>query len=199
MQGNDLHAEVRIERATLEASAQVGYPQLIVETIIERAGVSRNRFYRLYAGSADCFARAYSREADSLLARLVASCRAAADWKHGLDAALTELAAFAVDSPLLANAVVAQARQGEDPVMDKRAEVLATLTAAMDDARRYSDFSPPAIAAPFVVGAIEGALANALLSGKPEEFVEGLPALRYIALATFFGPEQAKAEIDLDR
>lgn len=199
MQGNGLHAEARIERATLEASAEVGYPQLTVEAIIERAGVSRSLFYRLYGNRADCFARAYAREADSLAARLVASCRSAADWKRGLDAALAELAAFAVDSPLLANAVVAQARLAEGPVMDKRAEVLRTLAAAVDEARRQSDFSPPAIAAPFVVGAIEGALANALVSGKPEEFVEGLPALRYIALATFFGPEEAKAEMDLDR
>ncbi|HSS42276.1 MAG TPA: TetR/AcrR family transcriptional regulator [Solirubrobacterales bacterium] len=199
MQGNGLHAEARIERAALEASAVVGYSQLSVETIIERAGVSRSLFYRLYDNRADCFARAYAREADSLVARLVAGCRSAADWKRGLDTALAELAAFAVDSPLLANAVVAQARLGEGSVMDKRAEVLATLTAATDEARRHSDFSPPPIAAPFVVGAIEGALASALLSGKPEEFIEGLPALRYIALATFFGPEQAKADLDLDR
>lgn len=177
----------------------VGYPELTVEAIIERAGVSRSLFYRLYDNRADCFAKAYRREADSLAARLVVNCRSAADWKRGLDAALAELSTFAVDSPLLANAVVAQARLAEGAAMDKRAEILATLTAATDEARRDSDVLPPPIAAAFVVGAIEGALANALVSGKPEEFVEGLPALRYIAVATFFGSEQAKAEMDLDR
>ncbi|MFL5873391.1 MAG: TetR/AcrR family transcriptional regulator [Solirubrobacterales bacterium] len=185
----------RIERAALEASAELGYQRLTVEAIIGRAAVSRATFYRLYDDRAGCFAKAYAKEADSLVARLLAGCRSAAGWRQGIDRVLAELAGFAEAAPLLANGIVVQARLAETPVTEKRAEALRTLADAMDAARRESDFSPPRIAAPFVIGAIESALVDALLKSAPVEFADAFPSLRYIAVATFFGPEVARAEM----
>jgi AcrR family transcriptional regulator len=189
----------RIGRAALEACGEVGYPKLTVEKIIDRASVSRAAFYRLYDSKADCFAKAYAAEADVLVARVLASCRSASEWKQGLDAALAELNELATADPLLANALVAQVRIAGGPAMDKRSDVLKTLAAAMDAARSESPHSPPAIAASFVVGGIEGALLEALVRGAPAEFAKALPALRFIALAAFFGPEAARDQDGADQ
>jgi AcrR family transcriptional regulator len=187
-------AMASLERAVLEESAVNSYPGMTVQAILDRAGVSRKTFYRLYRDKGDCFATAYSRAADAFADRVLAGCRTAPNWQTGVDLALRELTDFATEEPLLLGGILAQVPLAEGVTAKKRTELGKRFAAAVDAARRQSEAgnAPPAIAGAFVVGAIEAALRSALGRATPEEFSDAIPALRYIAVATFLGADEAR-------
>ena len=78
----------------------------------------------------------------------------------------------------------------------KRAEVLERLIRAVDGARRELDLghaSPPPLAAPFMVGAIEASVTRCLLNRRPQEFVEALPELAQMVATPYFGEQDGNA------
>jgi AcrR family transcriptional regulator len=179
----------RLARAAVEAAGEVGYHELTVAQIIERAGANRTAFYRLYDGKADCYAAGYVVAVDDLVGRMLASGREAAGWREGFGSALDQLAGFAIGAPLYASGVLTQARIAGGPVSAKRLEVLERLSRAVDTARREtsSRHSPPPIAARFIVGAIEETLVGTLARGRVEDFGAAVPDLVQLAVGTYFG------------
>ena len=63
-----------IGRAALEVAGRLGYPELTVDLIIERAGVSRPVFYRLFADRERCFLHGYEEHAEVLVESLLKTC-----------------------------------------------------------------------------------------------------------------------------
>jgi AcrR family transcriptional regulator len=58
---------VRLRRGTIEAVAEHGYAKTSVADIVQRAGVSRETFYRHHADKLECFLAAYDASAIEVL------------------------------------------------------------------------------------------------------------------------------------
>lgn len=183
------------ELAVLELSGELGYEEVTVAALVERAGVNRAWFYATYGGKAECYARAYGTAAEALRSRLLDACVGAPDPASGLRAGLAELGRFLTAEPAVAAGVLAEVWVAGGAVLAKRNEVFERLSRAIDTARRElprSRHSPPPTTATFILDAIEAAVIRALREGGDLE--ELTDALARLVLAYY--PVRALPETD---
>jgi AcrR family transcriptional regulator len=179
----------QIMDTTLRASAELGYRNLSVAAVVQRYGGHRGQFYKQFANLGESYATAHAAHAERLQRRLLSAAATASSWRAGLHAALEELGSFANAQPLLANGLLIQVHVAGGPALTRRKEVLERLSRALDSARREtrSRHSPPPLAAPFMVSAIEAAVVRALVKEKPEELRKALPELEPLISSVYFG------------
>ncbi len=182
-----------ILEAMLEASGSRGYRRVSVQDVIDSYGGNRVHFYRHFRSKADCFACAYEAGIGQLSDRILRAAAAAGGWRPGVRAALDELAAFAAESPQLARGLVIEVQLAGGESAERRADALARLARALDRGREEPNArrSPPAITAPFLVGAVEAALRGALERGGPRAFADAVPELSHLTVSTYLGAEEA--------
>jgi AcrR family transcriptional regulator len=183
------------ERSVLQLSGEVGYRQATVAAIVERGGTNLFRFYETYAGKEQCYAAAYASAAEDLCERLLGSCAEAPDWTEGIRQALLELSAFTADDPRFAAGVIGEVHVAGGAALEKRDEVAAQLSQAVDRARYKVPLKrqPPALTPVFVVSAIEATVIKALAEERP--LGELVPTLLFIAVACYFGSEAARRAV----
>jgi AcrR family transcriptional regulator len=191
----------QVQEATLVVCGELGYREVAVQDVLERSGCSRVRFYRLFGGKADCYARAYATEAERVCEALLDAARAAESWRAGLRVALSELSRFVCEQPLLAKGLFVEVHSAGGPALAKHTEMIERLSRAFDGARRENEsrHSPPPIAAEFMVCAIEESVVTALAKGTPDSFADAVPELAFFAVAPFFGAEAAHEDMAVMR
>lgn len=189
-------AELRAElgRTALEVAGEFGYDDLTVDRILARGGASRTLFYRVFADVEACYLAGYEEVAERLVDGLLDRCREAPDWAAGVRAALGALAEGIVASPAMANGVIVQIRSAGRAALDLHDAALARLAAAVDQGRDVipAGLTPPPSAAPFVLGSIEAAAAQALSHRDPGKFADRVPDLAFLAVATYLGVDAAR-------
>jgi AcrR family transcriptional regulator len=191
----DADARSVLGRAAVEVAGEVGYADLIVDRVIEHAGISRPVFYRLFEDRGAAYAHGYAELAPVLVDRLLADCRGSGSWREGLAAALGRLVDFLAAEPPLAAGLIAEVHGAGAPAMALREAAIASLTGALREASLEApEIEPPPSAGAFVVAAIETATIQALTRTGPEDLRRKLPGLEYIAVATFLGTEAAQEE-----
>lgn len=175
----------------LLACGEVGFRGITVETMVERYGGYRAQFYRHFANLSECYAAAYSWRAGGICDEILAAGAAATDWGAGLEQALSRLARFVGEQPLIARALLIDVHIAGEPALAKRKELFERLSSAIDTARRETEsrHSPPPLTALFMLSAIEAAATAALMAGDPAAFVEAVPDLGQMILAAYFGDE----------
>jgi AcrR family transcriptional regulator len=188
--------EVRVAlgRAALEVAGEFGYRGLTVDRILARGGTSRVVFYRLFASAEDCYLAGYEAVANRFVEGLLDRCRAAPGWAAGVRAALDALAEAIASAPLLADGLILRVRSGDEVALAARQGSLARLATALDRGREVTPagLTPPPSAADFVIASIEAAAGQALGRRDPEEFVERVPDLAFLAIATYLGVDVAR-------
>jgi AcrR family transcriptional regulator len=185
----------RLELAALQTSGELGYRRLTVGLMLARTGVSRTRFYEIFANKADCYGAAYERLIEDLGEEILATGAAEPSWSRGLERALARVAALVEAEPLIARALLAEVHLADDARLAKRKEVFERLSRAIDLARRENEsrHSPPPITAAFILNAIEASVVDALLRERPEDFGREVPNLVYLALSLYCSEEKATA------
>jgi AcrR family transcriptional regulator len=183
----------RLLEAVLLVSGELGYDQVTVKHIIERAEVSRGTFYKYFADRDDCFVQAYLEASEWLFRRVIGFTKRQANWRDGLRVGLAELLDFCANQPATAKALFVEphAAGGEslaqhDRLMERTAEVIDM---ARDDAG--SQGSPPPSTSTFMVGAIEAMISGKLSNGEAEKAPEMLPGLLHFVVMQYFGEEAA--------
>jgi AcrR family transcriptional regulator len=179
----------QLEAGVLLASAEVGYPNLTVQKLLKRTGLSRSRFYREFSNLDDCFALAYSKEIDRFVSRLLGG--PAGDWRTGLRKGLDELESLVLEQPVLARGLLIEARIANGSARTKKREVCERLSRALDEARREttgSRHSPPPLTAPFMLSAFEAAVENFLVRHKGHgDFAQVVRSLENLTVEAYFG------------
>jgi AcrR family transcriptional regulator len=190
-------AHGRILEAMLVSCGESGYRRVAVQDAIDRCGGNRVQFYRHFASKADCFTVAHEVEIERLAARVLGAAEAAQAWPAGVRVGLEELAAFATESPLLARGLLVEILVAGGLPLGKRAEVLKRFEHALERARDEAGVRPPppSLAAAFLVGAVESALIDALLTGEVETFASAVPELSHAIVSTYLGEEAAAEEL----
>jgi AcrR family transcriptional regulator len=193
--GTSDESQAKLGRAAIEAMGEVGYSELSVALILERSGVSRSTFYARFSNKDECCLDGYATGIDALVDRLLSACEGASSWRRAVVSALRELAGAIEEEPAFCRGLIVQGRvvPGTDA---PRGPALDRLLTAIDAARAEADpsSSPPPTAASFVFGAVENAAAAALALGAPAQFASTIPDLAFLAVATYFGAEVARAE-----
>src|SRR5262245_48790838 len=92
-------ARERLLEAMLVVSGELGYEQVAIRHVIERAKVSRATFYKHFDDREDCFVQAQRDASEWLCKRLIGAAKRQPTWREGLRAALAELLEFCAHQP----------------------------------------------------------------------------------------------------
>jgi AcrR family transcriptional regulator len=192
----DLEVRRAMEHSMLRLSGERGYEQTTVTAIVKRSGSNLFRFYETYASKDRCFASAYDAAAEELCTRLLATCIAAPDWIAGTKRGLLELATYTTEDPALAAGVISEVHVVGGAALEKRGEIVARLSRAVDRGHREGSRScvpPPAATSTFVVSAIEAAAIKML--AEERTLGEALPGLLFIAVSCYFDIATARRAV----
>jgi AcrR family transcriptional regulator len=179
----------------LSAGAR-GYAKATVQEVLERSGMSRDRFQRRFGDKEACFAQAYEMAADRLCAEVLEAGRGAKSWRAGFRAALAHLLRTVAEQPLLAKALLIEVRAARGQAWDKHQQLVERFAAAVDSARREPGASPTTtLTAQFVVGAIEESIVTEIGAGRAATVERLLPDLAHLAVLNYFGEDEAWLEL----
>lgn len=198
----DLVSAVQRERllaGMLRASAELGYRELNVQDVLERAGVSRPTFYEHFENKEDCFLAAFDAAAARLRDRVEAAAGEGGErWRDRLRMGLEELVDFVLAETDAAMTLIVEARAACPPALVRRDELLDHFAACIDTQVRNevagSDAVAP-IAAAGIVGGIEALLYNRIARGNTADLESLVPSLMYFAVLPYEGHEAAMAEL----
>ncbi|HKT82829.1 MAG TPA: TetR/AcrR family transcriptional regulator [Solirubrobacterales bacterium] len=173
-----------------------GYDKATVQEVLERSGISRDRFQRRFGNKQACFAQAYEMAADRLCAEVLEAGRTAESWRAGFRAALARLLKTVAEQPLLAKALLIEVRAARGRAWAKHQQLIERFAAAVDSARREPGASPTtALTAQFVVGAIEESIVTEIGAGRTATVERLLPDLAHLAVLNYFGEDEAWLEL----
>jgi AcrR family transcriptional regulator len=183
--------------AMLVASGEMGYEQVAVRHVIERAKTSRATFYKYFEDRDDCFAHAYADATDWLYRRMIGSAKRQSTWREGLRAAMAELLEFCANQPAIAKAVFVEVHAAGDRPLTQRRELMERLSRVLDSARREisSRQAPPPVTSDFIVGAIDTLVSAKLMDGDASRAPEMLPGLLHFVVMQYLGEEAAWEEM----
>lgn len=200
---SDLVSAVQRERllaAMLRATAELGYREVSVQDVLERAGVSRPTFYEHFENKEACFLAAFDTAAARLRKRLDAATEPGEGWRERLRLGLEELLRFVAEDPDAAMSLIVDARAACPPALERRDSLLDHFSACLDSmVRAEADpaNAPTAIAAAGIVGGIEALLYARLNRGETDDVQALLPSLMYFAVLPYEGHEVASEELAL--
>jgi AcrR family transcriptional regulator len=187
----------RILSAAVDTAAEVGYGAMTIAAVLGRARVSRKTFYEIFANRDECF-RAVVEE---IFARGYSVARAAYEaqdgWLAATRSALTSLLCLIDEEPALARTWFVDALAGPLVVHERKAQVSAMLSAAVDGGRTIASakaqISP--LTAEATVGAISHIIYTRLVNGSQEPFAELLGPCMYLIALPYLGVARANAEL----
>jgi len=188
--------EGALEAILLSVGAH-GYDKATVQEVLERSGISRDRFQRRFGGKEACFAQAYEMAADRLCAEVLEAGREAESWRAGFRAALARLLRTVAEQPLLAKALLIEVRAARGQAWAKHQQLIERFSRAVDSARHLhgARATTTTLTAQFVVGAVEEAIATEIGAGRATTVERLLPDLAHLAVLNYFGEDEAWLEL----
>jgi AcrR family transcriptional regulator len=132
---------VEIQRSRLLAAAvvavdELGYADTTVSDVTSRARVSRRTFYELFSNREECLAAVLEDVVGLVEGEVVAAGLGGLAWRERVRGGLWAILSFLDREPALARVCVVQALRGGTEVLARREEILAGLTAVVDEGRR---------------------------------------------------------------
>jgi AcrR family transcriptional regulator len=187
----------RILAAMLRATAELGYREVSVQDVLERAGVSRPTFYEHFENKEACFLVAFDAAAARLRERIAVASEAGEGWREQLRLGLEDLLRFVAEEPDAAMSLIVDGRAACPPALLRRDELLDHFASCLDSRVRDAAEGelPSAIAAPGIVGGIETLLHARLNKGEVDDLQELLPSLMYFAVLPYEGHAAASEEL----
>jgi len=190
-------ARERLLEAMLLVSGELGYEQVAVKHVIERASASRATFYKHFEDREDCFAQAHLGASEWLYRRLIGAAKRQSSWREGLRAAMAELLEFCANQPQIAKALFVEVHAAGEQALAQRADLMERLSRALDSARREipTRQAPPPVTSTFMVGAIDTLVCAKLMDGDGERAPEMLPGLLHFVVMQYYGEQAAWEEL----
>jgi AcrR family transcriptional regulator len=187
----------RLLEAMLAVSGELGYEQVAVRHVIERAKTSRATFYKHFEDREDCFTQAHRDAGDWLYRRLIGAGKRQPTWREGLRAAMAELLEFCANQPAIAKALFVEVHAAGERALGQRHDLMERLSRALDSARREvpSRQAPPPVTSTFIVGAIDTLVSAKLMDGDAERAPEMLPGLLHFVVMQYYGEDAAWEEM----
>lgn len=189
----------RINEAMLELIADRGYAATTVTQVLERAGVSRADFKRLFGSKRDCFLRVYEEMSERFGRCVFDAFESEEDWRDGLRAAAYAAARWIGDHPREARyGALGMVAAGEF-AQARRDETLRVFVDLIDSGREQLD-EPDSVSrsmAEGVIGGIVGMLTKNLRRGISVRGEDLVPDLMFLAVRPYLGHEAAREELSI--
>lgn len=195
-----LGSDEGVLEAMLLTVGALGYDKATVGEVLERSGISRERFQRRFGGKEECFARAYEMAAERLAGELEEACASAEGWRAGFRAAVARLLRTVAEQPLLAKALLIEVRAARGRAWATHQAAFERLAKIVDAAREEPGARPATrLTAQFVVGAIEESICVEIGNGRAAKVERLLPDLCHLAVLQYFGEDEAWLELGSPR
>jgi AcrR family transcriptional regulator len=190
-----------IQRSRLIAGAvaaieEFGYTQTTVGQITRRASVSRRTFYELFANREECLMAVIEQVVEMVTADLAAGGLERLAWRERVRRGLAVVLAFFDREPVLARVCVVQGLRGGPGVLGRREEVLAGLTAVLEEGREEGPRGAQctSLTAEGLVGAAFSIVYARLQRGEEQPLIELLNELMAMIVLPYLGPAAARRE-----
>ena len=188
----------RMTAGLIEAIEADGYARVTVATVIGRARVSRKTFYDLFRDREDCFLAAFDETIVGVRQIAIDSYRQKPDWRRGTRAALEQLLLEMDAQPGRTRLCLVEALAAGPRVLERRAEVFAELTGALDAGRgldKATGRAPTPLTAEALVGAVFSVLHARVQRDCDKSLVELLDPLMSMIVLPYLGPRAAQHEL----
>jgi AcrR family transcriptional regulator/DNA-binding MarR family transcriptional regulator len=188
----------RLLSATFMVVGELGYEGLSARRVSERAGVSNRTFYEAFSDREDCFLAAFNHAVDGLELEMRAAWESELGWTARVRAGLTALLQALDREPAVRRLVLVEALAAGPRVLARRARVLESLAAVIDEGRENAQAPAglPGLTAEGVVGATFGVIHARLLELRPEPLVELRGALMASIVFPYRGSKAATQELE---
>jgi AcrR family transcriptional regulator/DNA-binding MarR family transcriptional regulator len=189
----------RLLSATALVADELGWSDTRVAHIAARARVSRRTFYELFENREDCLLAVLEDVAERIARELAVAELGGREWRERVRGGLFAILSFFEREPALARVCVVQALQGGSRVLVWRADILARLTAILDEGRRDGGARSrecTTLTAEGLIGAAFTIVHARLLAskrGKPS-LVSLQGELMSMIVLPYHGPAAARAE-----
>lgn len=191
----------RILTAATVAVEEEGYAVLTVTKIVERARISRKTFYEIFDDVEDCFLAVFDLTLSRAREAIDVAYRSEQSWRGGMRAGVLAMLMLLDEEPGLARVCVVEAFAGGQPVLERRAEVLAELAHAIDLGRALSgvDHQPEAMTGLAVAGGIAELLHAQLLRDDGSSATRLHGTIMSMIVMPYLGRSAAREESKLPR
>jgi AcrR family transcriptional regulator len=173
-----------------------GYPGTDVDEVIERAGVSRPVFSRLFSSKEECFVETISDAVRHLESAVAAALPNEATWPERVRLGLRAFVGALVTDPARTRlAMVESGRAGPAAALEVR-RAYQRFVPYFDEGREHAAHDLPAPTSDAVVGGIALTVQHQVADGNIPGLWNVLPDLVYFALVPYLGPQRASAFAD---
>jgi AcrR family transcriptional regulator len=187
----------RLLAALLDLVAEHGYPALALEDLLDRAGLSRERFERHFAVLDDCFAELWERSKDEVVQANAEAFLSAPNWREGMRAAGWSFCRWLQYHPDRARVLMVEieyagetVRAGRDTVFDAYVDLIHLGREERPDAAAV-----PRARAEAVMGILWRRVGRLVNAGEFERLPENVPEIMYQMVAPYLGIEAAEEEL----
>jgi AcrR family transcriptional regulator len=195
----------RMLNAAARVVSEYGYSKMSVARVAGGARVSRRTFYDVFEDREDCFLAifedALARASEGVRGAYTSDDTSRGDrgnaWCERVRAALTELLTFFDEEPQVASLLVVDALAAGPRVLERRAQVLKGLSAALqeDGSRAGNGKKIAPLTGEGVVGGVFGVLHTRLSQNDPGMTVELLNPLMAMIVLPYLGRAVAQREL----
>jgi AcrR family transcriptional regulator len=200
LQVNEMQ-RARLLNAAAAVLAEEGYWGMSVARVTRRARVSRRTFYDVFEGREDCFLAAFDRaveRVEGLVVEAFEGAGAAGGWRGRVRAGLLALLVFLDEERGLGSLLVVDALTAGPVVLQRRAEVLGRIGAALDrtgnglnGARELSELTGEG-----VVGAVFSVIHTRITGEDAGSLVGLLNPLMGVIVLPYLGSGAAQKELE---
>ncbi|MEU6173192.1 TetR/AcrR family transcriptional regulator [Streptantibioticus parmotrematis] len=186
----------RLFDALVRTVADKGYPHARVSDICRAAGVTRPVFYDVFAGKEDAFLAAYRHGTDLLLATMDTAFGRTTHWPSAVRDAMGAMLALLADAPRFAVAAIVEIDALGAAGRRERQRLVARLHRFFTSAPALPVGVPAEQVVTGVIGGAYSALYREVDEGRAQRLPHLLPAMCYLVLAPFLGPQAAAEEAE---
>jgi AcrR family transcriptional regulator len=170
-----------------------GYPDTDIDEVIERAGVSRSVFSRLFASKEECFVETINDSVRTLVQAVEASLPPDATWPERVRIGLRAFVAALVTDPARTRLAMVEAGQASPAAALEVRRAYQRFVPYFDEGRRHVSYDLPEPMSDAVVGGIALTVQHHVAAGDVMGLWSVLPDLTYFALVPYLGPRRASA------
>ncbi len=187
----------RILGAMFDVACERGAASVSVADVVERSGVSRRTFYESFSDREDCFLAAFQ---DALVfagERVLPAYESQGSWREKIRAGLAALLAFIDQEPVVGRILVVESLSGGPRVLQRRGEILAEVTRAIDQGRGEPKAAdPPSLTAEGILGGVLTVIHSRLLATERAPLTELIGPLMSMIVLPYLGAPAARRELD---
>lgn len=194
--------EERFRRALVDLCVEVGYPQLTLPMLLERAGLGKEDFHRGFADLEDCFCQTLEALRDDFFAYLGRAMVLAEpeSWADRVRAVAYGLLRFLQADPARTHFLTVElGRAGERPTLIWTETIVKPLFELIDEGRtaRSDAVSLTRSTAEAVGGGILLQILTAVEKGDLEDGERVVPQLMYSTVLPYLGSAEAEKELHM--